>query len=405
MADTARQTVWQGTTGDGSLDSNWSNGMPDDKQASATGDWSNTSVIFDGASTVSVASGLNDARAEGELTSPGSVNFVADDTVVLDGKTYIYKAAPSADGEVDVGVDVETSLENLRAAIILEQPIGGKYGSSMTVHPTVRSLLARPTQLVVVARDGGTDGNALASTVGGGNTGDSTWGGATLSGGTSGSGVTMQGSTIYLEEPWLGDIMTSADPWIVQGSPVFFIRHGAGTIYVSTTSVSRFILDSPNYALAAELTNENTLTEVEILRGRMNLIIGSGGAMPAAITVNDTFGQSENLSITTVTPQGSGVLMVNPGIVTTNGVDYDNIELHAGTITNVDGTVTTLRSSGQFIQKSTDTMTTARILGGTFDLTQGSGGKTVTNVYQSPAATFKRREGIDSFTLTEIGVQ
>ena len=137
-------------------------------------------------------------------TMVASTNFVADDTVVLDTTTYIFKASPSADGEVDVGADLETSLDNLMAAINLEVPISGKYDDDMTLHPTVTAVLSTATTLIVAAKSYGTSGNSIVSEVGGGNTGDGGWQGTTLAGGATTGGWLTTDYQLSLDD---GDLL------------------------------------------------------------------------------------------------------------------------------------------------------------------------------------------------------
>ena len=117
-----------------------------------------------------------------------STNFAADDTVTLDTAIYTFKAAPSANGEIDVGTDLETSLDNLRAAINLEVPISGKYGAATLLHTTVTAVLSTATTLIVAAKSYGTGGNSIASERGGGNTGNGGWVSTTLGGGATTGG-------------------------------------------------------------------------------------------------------------------------------------------------------------------------------------------------------------------------
>ncbi len=121
-------------------------------------------------------------------TLTASTNFADDDTVVLDSKTYTFQSPLSngADGDVAVGDDLEESLLNLFNAINLV--VGGDYGTAMTIHPTVTAVTSDATTLVISAKLYGTSGNTIASTVGGGNTGNGTWGATTLAGGATTGG-------------------------------------------------------------------------------------------------------------------------------------------------------------------------------------------------------------------------
>lgn len=59
-------------------------------------------------------------------------NVAADDTVVIGDQTYTFKASPSAADQVDVGADLDTSINNLVAAINLSGTEGTEYGTGTT---------------------------------------------------------------------------------------------------------------------------------------------------------------------------------------------------------------------------------------------------------------------------------
>lgn len=120
--------------------------------------------------------------AIGTLTSDATIP-TADDTVTIDGVVYTFKAAPTTvAGEVKLGASAAEALANLKAAINLDAGAGTLYGSLTVVHPTVRATTLTATTLKVVAKTGGTAGNALATTEGSTHL---SWGGVTLAGGAA----------------------------------------------------------------------------------------------------------------------------------------------------------------------------------------------------------------------------
>lgn len=119
------------------------------------------------------------AAASGTLT--GTSNFSDTETVTLDSKTYTFQTTlTDVDGNVQIGVDLQTSLANLKAAINLEAGAGTLYATSTTLHPTVTATASDATTLSVEAKASGTVGNAIATTETAAN---ASFGGATLSGG------------------------------------------------------------------------------------------------------------------------------------------------------------------------------------------------------------------------------
>jgi hypothetical protein len=118
--------------------------------------------------------------ATGTLSAlPGTI--LAGHTVVIGGKTYTFTdPVGSLDGDVFLGAGDAAALVNLKAAINLETPIGGKYATAMTLHPTVEATASDATTLSARAKTKGAAGNSIATTTTGGTT---AWGNATLTGG------------------------------------------------------------------------------------------------------------------------------------------------------------------------------------------------------------------------------
>jgi hypothetical protein len=118
-------------------------------------------------------------RATGTLT--GSANFADGETVTIGSTVYTFKS-PFVDAafNVAVGVDLQTSLANLKAAINLEAGGGTLYGTATTLHPTVSATASDATTLSARAKSYGTAGNAIATTDVAAN---ASWGAATLTGG------------------------------------------------------------------------------------------------------------------------------------------------------------------------------------------------------------------------------
>lgn len=101
-------------------------------------------------------------QAVATLTSSG-VDVTANDTVTIGAVTYTFKAAPTTvANEVKVGGTAAASLTNLKAAINLTGTPGTDYGSLTVIHPTVAATTLTATTLKLVAKTGGTGGNALA---------------------------------------------------------------------------------------------------------------------------------------------------------------------------------------------------------------------------------------------------
>lgn len=104
-------------------------------------------------------SGIADApvAASGVLTATG--NFTANDTVIVAGQTYTFVASPAVANDVDLGVDLATSLENLEGAINGDFEVGEAHASTVAA-PGVTAVAAATT-LTLTADVGGAYGNGI----------------------------------------------------------------------------------------------------------------------------------------------------------------------------------------------------------------------------------------------------
>jgi hypothetical protein len=126
-----------------------------------------------------------------------TTNVAANDTVLIGDKTYTFKASPAAVYDVDVGADLDTSIDNLVAAIndSVGEAATEYYGTGLDAHPEVTAIADTTNDEVdLTARMAGEAANAiyLAATSPGAN--DIVAAGVTLkaaiaaSAGTNGSG-------------------------------------------------------------------------------------------------------------------------------------------------------------------------------------------------------------------------
>lgn len=103
------------------------------------------------------------------------------ETVTIGAKTYTLQSSlTDSDGNVQLGANAEETIDNLVAAINLDDGAGTKYATSMTVHPTARAVKGSATTLVARAKTPGSGGNALATTE---TLSNGSWGAATMAGG------------------------------------------------------------------------------------------------------------------------------------------------------------------------------------------------------------------------------
>ena len=400
MANLTKDTTWVGSSGNGALNANWSNGLPDDHTLSVDGDKSITNVLFDGSNNTDVTSGLGHRRAHAELT--GTANFSNTETVTIDAKVYTFQTSlTDVDGNIQIGADLEASLLNLLNAVNLTGVAGTDYATSMTIHPTCTSIVSGATQYLVAFKNGGTTGNGTTTAE---TSATASWGG-NLADGLDQS-ISLQNGEVFIDD-YSGVLMTPSDPWIASfvGTSLFIVGTPTTRVYVEPKVTNRIVVNGPNYAGLLFLSTSRLAAGaiLEIAQGRVELTAATGGAGLPLIIVSDPRAMSENLVLQGVSDSPLAQLIVGPGIVTNNGINITDVFIAAGQFVNKAGTITTLRSTGLVTQETTDTMTAAYIMGGEFDLAVGPGAKTVTDIYLGPLATLFSRRDIDNFILHEIG--
>ncbi len=87
---------------------------------------------------------------------------VQDETVTIDGKVYLWRDVPAADGEVDVNASDVIAADNLAAAINLGLGAGTAYDVDMVGNPNVKASSANGTVLVEAVTLDATLGDAIA---------------------------------------------------------------------------------------------------------------------------------------------------------------------------------------------------------------------------------------------------
>lgn len=87
------------------------------------------------------------------------------ETVTIDTKTYTFQTTlTDVDGNVFIGADADTTLDNLIAAINLDAGAGSKYATSMSLHSTVSATNPTATTALLTAKATGTAANSFATT-------------------------------------------------------------------------------------------------------------------------------------------------------------------------------------------------------------------------------------------------
>jgi len=103
-------------------------------------------------------------KASGTLTSTGTAP-ANNDSVTVGGYTYTYKTAlTGAAFEVLIGASASVALDNLKSAVNATAGAGTTYGTGTYAHPDVDATTKTATTLLFVAKNAGTEGNAIVTT-------------------------------------------------------------------------------------------------------------------------------------------------------------------------------------------------------------------------------------------------
>jgi hypothetical protein len=145
-------------------------------------DFDTTPTITAGRYRINLSAAASIARAVATLTLSG--NAVADETFTVAGRTYTFKATPTAANEVKVGSNAADSILNIVAAVNGAAGAGTLYGTGTVTHATVTAADGSGDTVVFTAITPGTGGNAFGSTEAMTN---GAFGGATFAGGTDAS--------------------------------------------------------------------------------------------------------------------------------------------------------------------------------------------------------------------------
>lgn len=202
-------------------------------------------------------------KATGTVTS-NATNVTANDTVTINGKVYTFVAAPTVEGDVDIGANAAATLDNLGYAINHTGTPDTNYKCA-AVHPTVEATTNTDTVQTLQALTAGVAGNALtlakvATTL--------TVSAATLSGGGDAA------STIHTA------LASATDP----GDEVWLFADNPGTIATLTLwwGGTTATVNEKKYILPG------SMSDIPLVRGRMlrnELIIKASCTLPGIVSV------------------------------------------------------------------------------------------------------------------------
>lgn len=262
---------------------------------------SGSAVVATGVLTL--AANMVDVAATGTLTSSGQVSD--GNTVVIDGKTYEYKAALSdTDGFVQIGGTQALSMENLRRAINLDGVGGVNYAASTTLHPTV-SATDTATTVDVTAKVKGFGGNTIAVSE---NSATLQWTtGANLTGGSNDT-VTIDGRVYTFQS-----VLTNFDGNVIIG--------GTASISIDNLIAAITLGAGGGVAYALAMTLHPTVTAAAGAGDTMDALAKIAGSVGNSITTTET---SANASWANPTLTGGIGGRVTVAEVTATGPPHDD---------------------------------------------------------------------------------
>jgi hypothetical protein len=251
-------------------------------------------------------------RATGTLTA-GPTNFLNTETVTLGAKTYTFQTTlTNVDGNVQIGVDLQTSLANLKAAINLEAGAGTLYAAATTAHPTAEAVTSNATTLVARALLYGTGGNGIATTT---TAAAAAWGGGTLSGGAGDIVILGAGELPGNTTAAVGNV-TTLGTVVADGSSFF------GT--ASLTEV----------AGGDALTPKNLVKIADAATGQV-IVDGSGNEIHALLqsefatdgtTITASTPNRVQLSFVVHNPTNDGLVLVDAQYIGGQTIDYSAVQ-------------------------------------------------------------------------------
>lgn len=241
--------------------------------------------------------------ATGTLTITPANNALDTETVTIGTKTYTFQTTlTDVNGNVQIGVDGSTTLDNLIAAINLGAGAGTLYAASTTLNPDVSAAAGALDTMDVTAKIGGTTGNSIATTEAMTN---GSWGGTVLSGGA-------------------GDIVAlSVASSEVPGGKVKAIGAGVVEGLVTATNATWGAWS------AAEVTGDNAINPKNLLQvvdgATGDPILSSGGYRIWGLLQNET-GATDAAAFTDTTPERAMVSFViinatHTDLIHVNGAD------------------------------------------------------------------------------------
>lgn len=92
-----------------------------------------------------------------------SANPLANETVVIDDVTYIFRVTLSSAYDVLIGATASDSLDNLIAAINASAGAGTLYGTATAVHPSVTAAAGAGDTLTLTAKTAGAVSNLITT--------------------------------------------------------------------------------------------------------------------------------------------------------------------------------------------------------------------------------------------------
>lgn len=211
---------------------------------------------------------------------------------------------------------------------------------------------------------------------------------------------------------YFGDIL------VTSGFAYDFGTSGAAIIFDGATATDLLVVDAANVptyfkidgkftkvivmdsgALATSMVIDGTVTDLELQKGTVTLVTGC-----TVTNLRVTYKSSQTTDVTVTIPTGCTITNVyqRGGTVTCSSAIATKLELDFGVFTHSDGNtgILSLRGGTYYWNCSGDTITEAKLFGGTFDTRNNADAKTITNGEIWPGATAYFNNGGQNLVMT-----
>ena len=205
------------------------------------------------------------------------------------------------------------------------------------------------------------------------------------------SGIEVE--SLHVHPTFTGKMGTSGSPLklATTASGRIIYQGNAGFFYENKRPVAeqtyRLFIDTDNLDDVVEISG--VIDDVVVIKGRVTGLVGWSGNELHVSFRNNPFNDAQ---FTLESSGGIPTVYQNGGIVTHTGATVLALNISSGVFTQstaAGGMPNVTQTGGTVVYKSGTSMTTLRLLGGIFDMSQDGRAKTISNLSVAPGAIFR----------------